>query len=238
MTDISKHILRHLHSVHTMQEIAEKAGLLSTISAVQSWQCQRLLLSHQAIYQQKNYQVALDFFVHELYGPKNFSQRDQDIIRVVPKMALLLPVSALQSLASALELNALTYELDFALAKQLKDQALDDIIINRETYLAAYRACNNANMRQQQIHLIEVMGKDLAQAVNIRGVSSLLMLSRKPAKIAGVYTLHQFIDSGYKAFKPISNVDDFILPIVHFEQGLKDQMFDLNMPNPLPTLLA
>jgi hypothetical protein len=221
-----------------MQEIALKADLLTTIKAVQTWQCRRLLLSHQALYQQKLYKPALDFFIHELYGPKDFSQRDKDIKRLAPKMAIFLPDTALQSLASALHLYALSFELDFAMAKALKDQALNAKPINRDTYLAAYQACNNANDRQQQIHLIEVMAKDLAEAVKMRGVATLLLLSRKPAKIAGVWVLHEFINSGYKAFSRINNVDDFILPIVHFEQGLKDQMFNLPMPNPLPTVVA
>jgi hypothetical protein len=233
MTDTSKHIFRHLHSVRTMQEIAKKADLLTTIRAVQTWQCQRLILSHQAIYQQEQFQPALDFFIHELYGPKDFSQRDKDIKRLAPKMAMLLPDTALKSLASALHLNALSFELDFAMAKELRDKT-----INRDNYREAYQACNNANARQQQIHLIEVMGKDLAEAIKMRGISTLLLLSRQPAKIAGLHVLHQFIDSGYKAFRHIGNVDDFILPIVHFEQGLKDQMFDLTMPNPLPTAAA
>lgn len=229
MTDISKQIIRHLHSVKTMQEIAHKANLLTTIRALQTWQCQRLLLSHQLLYQQDNYRAALDFFISELYGATDFSQRDQDIARVAPKMSKLLPDKALQSLASALQLNSLSFELDFAMAKLLQDKD-----INRDTYLAAYRACDNANARQEQIQLIEKMGKDLAEAIKMRGISSLLLLSRKPAKLAGVQCLHEFIDSGYKAFKGIGNIDDFILPIVHFEQGLKNQMFDLTMPNPLP----
>ena len=212
-----------------MQEIARKANLLTTIRALQVWQCQRLLLSHQTLYQQHNYQPALDFFINELYGARDFSQRDQDIARVAPKMSKLLPDKAMQSLASALHLYALSFELDFAMAKQLQDK-----VINRDTYLEAYRACNNPNDRQQQIHLIEVMGNDLAEAVKIRGISSLLLFSRKPAKLAGVQVLHEFINSGYQAFRKIGHIDNFILPIVHIEQGLKDQMFDLNMPNPLP----
>lgn len=132
MTDISKQIIRHLHSVKTMQEIAHKANLLTTIRALQTWQCQRLLLSHQLLYQQDNYRAALDFFISELYGATDFSQRDQDIARVAPKMSKLLPDKALQSLASALQLNSLSFELDFAMAKLLQDKD-----INRDTYLAA-----------------------------------------------------------------------------------------------------
>ena len=53
MTDYTKQIVRHLHGLNTMQEIAEKAEIMSTIRAVQSWQCKRLLVTHQHMYQQK-----------------------------------------------------------------------------------------------------------------------------------------------------------------------------------------
>jgi hypothetical protein len=229
MSDNTKQIIRHLHAVMTMQDIAQKGDLLPTIRAVQAWQCKRLMTSHKKMYEQSKFKPAVEFFVNELYGPKDFSQRDKDIARVAPKMAKLLPETALQSLVSALHLNALSFELDFDIAKKLKDKD-----INRETYLEAYRACDNRNARQQQIYFIEVLGKDLAEVVKMRGISALLLLSRKPAKLAGVQALHEFIESGFKAFKKLGNVDDFILPIIHFEQGLMNQMFDHQQPNPLP----
>ena len=229
MSDSTKQIIRHLHGVMTMQEIAQKGDLLSTIRSVQAWQCKRLLASHQKMYEQDKFKPAVEFFVKELYGPKDFSQRDKDIARVAPKMAKLLPETALQSLVSALHLNELSFELDFDLAKKIQGKE-----INRDTYLEAYRACDNRNARQQQIYFIEVLGKDLAEVVKMRGISALLMLSRKPAKLAGVQALHESIEMGFKAFKNLGNVDEFILPIVHHEQGLMNQMFDLNQPNPLP----
>lgn len=234
MSDNTKQIIRHLHGVMTLQDIAQKGDLLPTIRAVQAWQCKRLMTSHQDMYKQTKFKPAVTFFVNELYGPKDFSQRDKDIARVAPKMAKLLPESALQSLVSALHLNELSFELDFDLAKKLKNQGINRDDINRNTYLDAYRACDNRATRQQQINFIEVLGKDLAEVVKMRGISALLLLSRKPAKLAGVQSLHEFIETGFKAFKNLGNVDDFILPIVRFEQDLMKQMFDVSQPNPLP----
>ena len=37
MNDSTKQIIRHLHGIRTMQEIAEKAGLMTTIRTVQTW---------------------------------------------------------------------------------------------------------------------------------------------------------------------------------------------------------
>jgi hypothetical protein len=60
------------------------------------------------------------------------------------------------------------------------------------------------------------------------------MLSRKPAKLAGVLALHEFLEHGFKAFKKIGEVDDFIKPVVKQEQELLTQLFDKSAPNPLP----
>lgn len=229
MTDHIKQIVRHLHGISTMQEIAEKAGLMPSIRAVQAWQCKRLLATHEEMYQQKRFKPAVEFFINELYGPSDFRQRDEDIARIVPKMSKFLPEKALQSLASALHLNALSFELDFDLAKKLMDTE-----INRDTYAKAYIHCDNLAARQQQIEYIRTLGIDLADVVKMKGISSLLFISRKPAKMAGVLALHEFLEKGFKSFKNLGDVQDFIIPIVKKEQQILQQLANPNTPNPLP----
>jgi hypothetical protein len=60
------------------------------------------------------------------------------------------------------------------------------------------------------------------------------MLSRKPAKLAGVISLHEFLEHGFKAFKSLGEVEDFINPVANYEQTLLTQLFDKSAPNPLP----
>ena len=155
--------------------------------------------------------------------------RDQDIARIVPKMSTFLPQKALQSLSSALHLNTLSFELDFDLAKLLVDTE-----INRDSYAKAYISCDNLAKRQQQIDYIRTLGNDLADVVKIKGISSLLFLSRKPAKMAGALALHEFLERGFKSFKNIGNVEDFIIPIANKEHQIMQQLANPNSPNPLP----
>lgn len=229
MSDSIKQIIRHLHTVKTIHEIAEKNDTLKHIRTIQAWQCQRLLISHQDMYQQPRFKSAVEFFINELYGPKDFSQRDQDIAKVVGKMAKLLPEKALVSLASALHLNAISFELDFDMARQLKDKP-----INRDSYAQAYLACNNQTTRQKQIDYIQTLGGELADVVKMKGISMLLKLSRKPAKLAGLLVLHEFLESGFKAFKNLGDVNDFVNPVVAREQHILTQLFDPTAANPLP----
>jgi hypothetical protein len=231
MPDLLRHISRQLHGIATMRDIARDAKLLPIITAVQDWQGQRMLVTHEDMLLQPRYAPALHFFVEQVYGPQDFSQRDQDIARLVPKLGKYLPTSILVSLRDALQLNALSFELDYAMAYKLRAQD-----INRQHYAAAYRSCGNQPQRQQQLQLLQALGNHLATAVATKGISTLLMLSRRPAKKAGLQVLHQFLQHGHKTFKHLGEADDFILPIVHREQQLMNALFDPTAANPLPDI--
>ena len=106
--------------------------------------------------------------------------------------------------------------------------------INRDSYAKAYVSCDNLANRQQQIDYIRTLGNDLAEVVKMKGISSLLFISRKPAKIAGVLALHEFLEKGFKAFKNLGKVEDFIIPVVDKEHQIMQQLINPNSPNPLP----
>lgn len=214
-----------------MHQIIAEQNLTQTIRNLQSWQTKRLLITHDDLWQSKRFKPAMQFFVDELYGPKDFSQRDLELARVVPKMAKLLPEGAMLSLDAALRLNCLSLELDIAMVQQLGDEE-----INRNSYFRCYRQSDNPSKREEQIKLLENLGLDLAQVVKISGISAILMLSRKPAKVAGVASLHGFLEKGFKSFKKLGNVNDFIDPVVNREREMMQSLFSANGPddNPLP----
>lgn len=229
MADTLKLIIQHLNQAEDLKNQVAESDLDKALKDLRLWQTKRLLASHDDLWQSKRFKPAMAFFIDELYGPKDFSQRDQDIARMVPKMAKILPVKALNSLESALRLNSLSFHLDVEMASRLKDQKID-----RDAYQKAYRDCDNQDLRSLQIDLLESLGLDLADVVKISGISMLLKLSRKPAKIAGVESLHLFLESGFKAFRKLGEVNDFILPIIQRERQLMIQLFNDDSSNPLP----
>jgi hypothetical protein len=52
--------------------------------------------------------------------------------------------------------------------------------------------------------------------------------------MAGVLALHEFLDKGFKSFKNLGNVEDFITPVVNKEHEIMQQLANPNVPNPLP----
>lgn len=240
MPDLVAQVSRHLHTVQTLQEMALDAKLLPLIQGVQAWQTLRMQSTHQAHMSNPDTAPALAFFVEQIYGPKDFSQRDADIKRVVPKMHKYMPSKALFSLESALRLHALSYELDYVLALELKKHvtaanrqfvtpnqtdANKRIIINQQTYAAAFVSGHNGHLRQEQISLLEELGNNLSDAVAIKGVAMMLALSKHPARMKGLQTLHLFLQDGYKAFKKIPNSQTFMREIISKEAHLVALLF-------------
>lgn len=226
-------LIGHLRQVNARQDVAQKMGLLPAIHALQDWQCRRLLVSHDALARQAKYQAAMAFFVEELYGPKDFSQRDAELIRVIPKLAKVLPDKALSALDDALALNALSYDLDMDMALALRSETISAL-----TYAKAYRETGTQEKRQQQLDIIAHLGDQLADVVHIRGIGMLIKFARQPAKLAGVLALHEFLEQGFNAFKKLGNVQEFVEPVLTKERAIMLQLFDTNIDltinNPIP----
>ncbi|HAA98956.1 MAG TPA: hypothetical protein DCE29_13845, partial [Alteromonas macleodii] len=135
---MAQEIIKHIHRVNALRDLANQLGVMPIIHQLQHWQCERLLVTHDDLAQQKRYQKAMAFFVDELYGPKDFSQRDADLVRVIPKLAKVLPDKAMNAMDDALSLNALSFDLDMAMAQYLQSQFPGEPI-NRDNYALAYR---------------------------------------------------------------------------------------------------
>ena len=231
MSTPAEQIIADLRRTQAQRELADKMGTLAAVQSLQEWQCQRLLRTHSDLASQDEYEQAMAFFVDELYGPKDFSQRDADIAKVVPKLAALIPEKALQALADAISLNALSFDLDLDLVNYLEGP------LNAGSYAIAYRTMARAKDREKQIESISHLGQRLADVVHIRGINMLIKLARKPAKLAGLLSLHEFLERGFDAFKNIGDVRAFIEPIITVErklmQDLQDPSINLTTHNPI-----
>lgn len=222
MNPLLDHIITHLQKTAQLHLDIDNQSLTPMLKSLQSWQCERLVVTYKELLSNKKYNPAMAFFIDELYGPKDFSQRDDDIARIVPKMSKILPEKALRSLEKALHLNSLSLQLDYTLLQHLEDTK----DIDSQVYADAYRKSNNLTERTQQIDYIAALGNDLADVTNIMGIGMLLKMSRKPAQLAGFLTLHEFLENGFNAFKKIGKVERFINPIVETERDIMHKLFD------------
>lgn len=233
MSNSLDHILQNLQEIEQMNQLITQQGLTNAIRKLQTWQTNRLLATHDDLWNSKRFRPPMQFFAEEIYGPKDFSKRDIELARAVPKMAKVIPEKGLQSLQTAIRLNSLSLELDLALIQHLGGD-----ILNRDSYFECYRQSGSQSQRAEQIQLLETLSFDLPTVVKTPGISLILKLSRKPAKLAGVEVLHTFLEDGFNSFKKVGDVNDFITPVITRERAMMDALFAVSdlAENPLPDI--
>ena len=191
---------------------------------LREWQAGRLARSHANLLASPRFGQAAQFFISDLYGPKDFSSRDEEVERILPLLIKMLPASALHTVALAVELDALTEELDAAMVAELSRAGLIERI-DDDAYAAAYRAVGCQAERQRQIVLIRETGEALDKLARKPLLTGLLKLMRRPAQLAGLGDLHEFLERGFNAFRAMGSAADFLTSIDRKERALLANLF-------------
>ncbi|HOV95884.1 MAG TPA: hypothetical protein PK789_03780 [Thermomonas sp.] len=205
----------------------EPRNQLRWLQPLQRWQAQRLEHSFAGFLQDPRRRAAAKFFLTDVYGDRDFSQRDADIANVLPKMQRLLPASLLATMADGIELAALSHAFDLHMAGALQDIAMPDAgrILDVQMYAQAYRRVGHRRLRTHQIRLIGEVGHGLAAALRVPGVSTLLRVSRLPARSAGLGELQSFLERGFAAFTQLGDAAAFLADIQQSETRVMQRLF-------------
>ncbi len=203
------------------RQLESDVKLRDTWRAVKRWQAERLRQTYADLLAQPRLRPACEFFLAELYGVKDFSQRDQEALRVVPMLARMLPERAVTTMALAVELDELSEQLDERVARNLMTGAVDDA-----AYAAAYRAAGTRAEREHQIDTIDRIGRSLERLARIPLLAPMLHMMRAPAEMAGLGHLHRFLQSGFDAFVSMGAAGEFLDTIRARETALMRLLFD------------
>ena len=204
-------LVRELSRVQRLHaERTENPILAGSLERVASWQARRLRMTYGDLGADVRYALAIAFFQNDLYGPGDFSRRDADLARVVPMMVKVLPDKVIATVALAMELSALSQELDRVLLARLPRA---DGHFNVLEYCKAYRRAGNFPLRRRQIKLIVDIGTALDQQVGKPLTRTALAMMRQPARLAGLSGLQDFLERGFTAFRAMHGADEFLRTI-------------------------
>jgi len=192
---------------------------------LRGWQADLLAATYRDLLNSERYRAAARFFLTDLYGPKDFSERDHEVERILPTMSATLPASGIRTIALAIEVDALSEELDAAMVAELR-RARAMSKITGKAYAEAYRRCGKRAQRELQLKLIGEIGEALAALVRKPLVHAALRLMRGPAKLAGLAELHAFLEDGYNAFHTMGDSTEFLAAITTREAVILRQLFD------------
>ena len=210
-------------SAELRARVIEDAAFSERRVLLRAWQAARLARTHQDLLDSRRFHDAAEFFLTDLYGPKDLSRHIEEVRRIVPLMTRVLPDSGLATVAHAMELNALSESLDGAMVEALSGRTAN---ITAEAYAEAYRAIDRVRDRERQIDLIALLGEALDKLTHLRFIGMTLKVMRKPARLAGLGELQAFLERGYSAFGAMrGGAGDFVSTIVARERSIARALF-------------
>jgi hypothetical protein len=201
--------------------------------ALRAWQADRLVFTHGDLLESPRYRAATRFFLDELYGAKDFSQRDTELARLIPTLTRFLPAVALETIADAVELDALSERLDLATAGAIAaDPLARGHPIDDRVYARAYRTAGARTDRERQIELVDHIGRALDRLVRHPMIGTLLKAMDGPARVAGLSAMHAFLNAGFQAFRAMKGADEFLAIVGRRETELMQRLY-AGEPDPL-----
>lgn len=214
----------------------QKDELPPKLALLRQWQVNRLANTYSDFIQKPRYTRAGRFFLNDIYAPRDFSQRDNDLEYLYEVMSSVLPKFLLSLVENTIELNNLSNLLDEKLLDAMeRDLGLNDEI-TPEMYTEAYRICDNYDERALQITLILEIGRQVNLSTKIPLVGTALRLAGGPARRSGWGDVHDFLERGYNAFKKMRGAEEFLDTVEKREMYILDQIFagDVNPFNTVP----
>src|SRR5512138_1663418 len=199
---------------------------------LQRWRVDRLQRTYADYYRQERYRSGLDFFTRDLYGTHDFNSRDRELRKVMHMWCRVLPERALAAIERALGLELLSLALDAQMVA-----ALHGGEITTESYANAYREVGRRPDRERQISLIVSAGRSLDELIGHKWIPAALRMARRPARLAGVSQLHEFLERGYGAFAKMHGADQLLSVIEERETVILKNLF-ASAPHPFDVIEA
>lgn len=214
-------ILKDLAAVNAERQVrAGDAGLAARVEAVKRYQQRRFESTYADLLTHPRYAGASNFFLRELYGPSDFTQRDDQFARIVPAVVRLFPVEVVGTVQALAALHALSEQLDSQMGR-----AVNDTDVDAASYVQAWQQCGDAPNRERQVTMLEQVGHALDALTRNPFLRHSLRVMRGPARAAGLANLHVFLESGFDTFRAMRGAGEFLGLIGSRERALAAALF-------------
>lgn len=218
-------ILTHLNAVQAERERRRQSPELhARVQAIKDYQQRRFAATYDDLLANPRYRPAARFFLDELYGPEDFSQRDAQFARVVPALVRIFPNDIVATVATLTTLHSLSESLDSEMGEYIASTDM-----NAMRYTDAWQATARNADRQSQIDLMLSVGSSLDKLTRKPLVRASLLMMRGPARAAGLGQLQTLLETGFEAFRSMKGAQEFLDIVRQRETDLCAALF--NHPN-------
>lgn len=221
MSDRARSILEPLERVEYERAVrATDAALQARTIALKAFQQQRFASTYADLLASPRYAGAARFFLDELYGPRDFAQRDAQFARVVPALVRLFPNEIVDTVTTLAQLHALSESLDTEMARRLAQAAISDA-----DYRRAWQATGRPDDRERQVALTLQVGAELDRYTRRRLLRQSLRMMRAPARAAGLEELQRFLETGFDTFGAMGGAAEFLGIVGERERAFAARLF-------------
>jgi len=203
-------------------KLSDDPKALQQRDALRTCQAARLAQTHADLLESPRFHDTAQFFLTDIYGPKDLNRHIEQLRRLVPVITKVLGANALEIVADAVELNSLSESLDADMIANLRDKVFK---LTEAHYIAAYRATNRREDRERQIDLISHLGHALDPLTRKPLIGTTLLLMRNPAALTGLSDLQNFLERAYAAFCKMKGANEFLTTITTRERELMRTWF-------------
>ena len=220
-------ILQHLGTVRVERAArAADAALAERVTQVKRYQQARFARTYADLLAHPRYAGASRFFLDDLYGPGDFSQRDAQFARIVPALVRLFPAEVVVTVEALTALHALSEQLDSEMARHVEGAPVTAL-----PYIVAWRRTGHPASRQRQIDLMLDVGRALDVYTHRPLLRHSLRAMRVPARAAGLSALQVFLESGFDTFRAMHGADEFLTQIAQRERAMAASLFGDTLAN-------
>jgi len=221
-TSPAERIRVHLEQVQALHRQALELDLSDAMAQVKRLQARRFRGTYRDLLQDPGTSDAARFFLEDLYGAHDFSERDRQFARIAGAIEHLFPQDVGQLACDLAELHATTESLDLSLAAHWQGQCSAHTEALR--YLRAWRLTGPPEARRLQLRAVCHLGNELQRMTRRASLRMALRMMRRPAEAAGLGALQRFLETGFDAFGDLDDAQAFLLCIRERECAWLDRL--------------
>lgn len=228
--DGAAHIRASLEHVTTLRQLqAGDPDLAAAVARVKQCQSRRFAGSYADLLADPAFRPAARFFLEELYGEQDYSQRDVQFARIAGTLQTLFPQQVVGTALMLAQLHASTETLDHAMGQAWLAHSTP-AAPDATRYLQAWRHVDRRPEREAQLAGVLYIGRELDRLTRTPGLRLMLKMMRGPARAAGLDALQRFLEAGFDTFaglaKQKNGVAHFLGTIEAREADLMQALFD------------
>ena len=202
-------IHKAFHEIALLRSANESRPTRSvTLRVVRAYQSKRFQETYHDLLASEAYGPPCDFFLTEIYGDQDFSQRDREFERIAKSIERMFPKSILEVAVDLAELHALTELLDTRMAEAIESLGYRprQVPLENATYAVAWRVSGLSAQRMQQLKMVLDLGKRLERITTMHGIRMTLRAMRLPARAANLSALQGFLEKGFDTFSALAQL--------------------------------